>query len=72
MPVEEALEKSKKEVEKKIKFALLDRSMTQKQLSDLLKENRQQINRAIKGDTTPKSKELRRKIYKVLNLKGME
>ena len=48
MPIEEALEETKKEVERKIKFALLDRGMTQKQLSDLIKENRQQVNRAIK------------------------
>lgn len=72
MPIEEALEESKKKVEKTIKFALLNRGMTQKQLSDLIKENRQQVNRAIKGDTTPKSKEIREKIYQVLDLKGMK
>lgn len=69
MPTEEVFETAQKEIEKKIKVALLERGMTQKQLSDLLKENRQQVNRAIKGDTTPKSAELRRKIYQVLNLK---
>lgn len=72
MPIEEALEETKKEVERKIKFALLDRGMTQKQLSDLIKENRQQVNRAIKGDTTPKSKEIRDKIYQLFNIKGMK
>ena len=72
MPIEEALEETKKEVERKIKFALLDRGMTQKQLSDLIKENRQQVNRAIKGDTTPKSKEIRNKIYQLFNIKGMK
>ena len=70
MPIEEALEETKKEVERKIKFALLDRGMTQKQLSDLIKENRQQVNRAIKGDTTPKSKEIRDKIYQLFNIQG--
>ena len=70
--IEEALEETKKEVERKIKFALLDRGMTQKQLSDLIKENRQQVNRAIKGDTTPKSKEIRDKIYQLFNIKGMK
>lgn len=70
MPIEEALEETKKEVERKIKFALLDRGMTQKQLSDLINENRQQVNRAIKGDTTPKSKEIRNKIYQLFNIKG--
>lgn len=48
MPIEEALEETKKEVERKIKFALLDRGMTQKQLSDLINENRQQVNRLLK------------------------
>jgi len=72
MPIEEALEETKKEVERKIKFALLDRGMTQKQLSDLINENRQQVNRAIKGDTTPKSKEIRNKIYQLFNIKGMK
>lgn len=72
MPIEEALEEKKKEVERKIKFALLDRGMTQKQLSDLINENRQQVNRAIKGDTTPKSKEIRNKIYQLFNIKGMK
>ena len=72
MPIEEALEETKKEVERKIKFALLDRGMTQKQLSDLIKENRQQVNRAIKGDTTPKSKGIRDKIYQLFNIKGMK
>lgn len=72
MPIEDALEETKKEVERKIKFALLDRGMTQKQLSDLINENRQQVNRAIKGDTTPKSKEIRNKIYQLFNIKGMK
>lgn len=72
MSIEEALEETKKEVERKIKFALLDRGMTQKQLSDLINENRQQVNRAIKGDTTPKSKEIRNKIYQLFNIKGMK
>lgn len=72
MPIEEALEETKKEVERKIKFALLDRGMTQKQLSDLINENRQQVNRAIKGDTTPKSREIRNKIYQLFNIKGMK
>lgn len=72
MQIEEALEETKKEVERKIKFALLDRGMTQKQLSDLINENRQQVNRAIKGDTTPKSKEIRNKIYQLFNIKGMK
>lgn len=68
MPSEETLEISQKEIEKKIKMALLKRDMTQRELSDLLKVNRQQVNRAIKGDTAPKSTKLRARIYKILGL----
>ena len=72
MPIEEALAESRKNLEKKIKIALLDRGMTQKELSKLIKENPQQVNRAIKGDSAPKSIELRKKIYQILNLEGMK
>lgn len=72
MPIEDALAESSKAMERKIKIALLERNMTQRELSRLIKENPQQVNRAIKGDTAPKSRELRDKIYKVLNLKGMK
>lgn len=72
MPIEDALAESSKAMERKIKIALLERNMTQRELSRLIKENPQQVNRAIKGDTAPKSRKLRDKIYKVLNLKGMK
>lgn len=72
MPIEEALVESRKNLEKKIKIALLDRGMTQKELSKLIKENPQQVNRAIKGDSAPKSIELRKKIYQILNIEGMK
>ena len=69
MPVEEKLEEAKKQVESSIKMALLKKNMSQAQLADLLGENRTRINLAIKGNTNPKSIEIRKKIYKVL---GME
>lgn len=72
MPIEDALAEASKAMERKIKIALLERNMTQRELSRLIKENPQQVNRAIKGDTAPKSKELREKICTVLNLKGMK
>lgn len=69
MPVEERLEEAKKQVERQIKLGLLNKNMTQAQLADLLGESRTRINLAIKGNTNPKSIEIRKKIYKVL---GME
>lgn len=38
------------------------------ELSRLLNINRQQVNRAIKGDNSPKAVEIRKKIYRVLNM----
>lgn len=67
--LEALLENQKNEVEKRIKIELLERGWTQKKLSDLIGENRAMVNRAIKGDTTPRSIEIRSKIFEVLNLK---
>lgn len=68
MPVEQTLEQSTAAVEKKIKMRLLERSMSQVELSDLIKENPQSVNRAIKGWTNHKSVEIRKKIYRVLGM----
>ena len=68
MPVENELEKATADVERNIKMKLLERGMTQAELSRLLNINRQQVNRAIKGDNLPKSVEIRKKIYRVLDM----
>ncbi|MCT3200954.1 transcriptional regulator [Limosilactobacillus reuteri] len=68
MPIEQTLEQSAADVEKKIKLRLLERSMSQVELSNLIKENPQSVNRAIKGWTNPKSVTIRKKIYRVLNM----
>jgi len=68
MPVEQTLEQSAATVEKKIKLRLIERSMSQVELSNLIKENPQSVNRAIKGWTNPKSVEIRKKIYRVLGM----
>ena len=69
MPVEEKLEEAKKQVERQIKMALLKKNMTQAELAELIGESRQDINKAVKGGTSPKDQMIRKKIYKVL---GME
>lgn len=56
------------EIERSTKVALLDRDMTQKELAELIHANPQQLNRAIKGDMTPKSRELHEQVARVLNL----
>lgn len=68
MPVENELEKATADVEHNIKVKLLDRHMTQAELSRLLNINRQQVNRAIKGDNTPRAIDIRKKIYRVLDM----
>lgn len=68
MPVEQALEKTTANVERQIKMKLLERSMTQVELSNLIAENPQSVNRAIHGANNPKSIEIRKKIYRVLDM----
>lgn len=69
MPIEEKLANAKKQVERQIKMELLDKNMTQTELADLIGETRANVNLAIKGNTNPKSIEIRKKIYKVLGMK---
>ena len=70
---EQALLTSAKEVEKEIKTALLDKDMSQKELTELIGEkSTPQVNRAIKGDMSPKSIRIREKIYTVLNIEEQE
>lgn len=66
---EETLIKGAQSIKVKIKMALIQREMTQVELSKLLQENPQQVNRAISGDMSPKSLEIRQKVYKVLGIK---
>ncbi|GAX04590.1 hypothetical protein IWT140_02232 [Secundilactobacillus pentosiphilus] len=63
---EEMILNSVRENEKKIKRALLDRDMTQVELSKLLSVNPQVLNRAIHGDMSPRSIEIRQQVKKVL------
>lgn len=69
MSIEEKLEEAKEAVERQIKIALIQNSMTQAKLAKLIGESRQDVNRAVKGGTLPKDKMIRRKIYKVLGMK---
>lgn len=69
MSIEKKLEEAKKAVERQIKMALIQNSMTQAELAELIGESRQDINKAVKGGTLPKDQMIRKKIYKVLGIK---
>ena len=68
MPVEQELERATQQVEHAITKKLEERKMTQAELSRLISENRTQVNRAIHGVNDPKSKAIRKKIYRVLDM----
>lgn len=69
MPIEEKLEDAKKQVERQIKMALLKKNMTQADIANITGESRSEVNKAVKGNTSPHSTKLRKTIYKIL---GME
>lgn len=51
-----------------IKIALFKKHMSQVELAGLINEGPQQLSRAIHGDMQPKSKEIRQKVYRVLDI----
>ncbi|WP_288532030.1 transcriptional regulator [uncultured Secundilactobacillus sp.] len=65
---EEILANGAHEIKRKIKGALLDRDMTQVELAGMLKVNPQVLNRAIHGDMSPRSIEIREQVYKLLGI----
>ena len=69
MKAEEQLEQARKAVERQIKMALVQKPMTQAELAKLIGESRLEINKAVKGGTSPKDLMIRKKIYKVLDMK---
>ena len=68
MPIEEKLQSAAKEIERKIKLALIEQNMTQADLADITRESRSEINKAVKGNNSRHSTELRKKIYKILGV----
>ena len=66
---EEQLAKAALDVEKTFKIALLDQGITQKELAKIINTTPTQVNIAIKGDTTPKSRKLREQMMGILHIK---
>ena len=67
--VEEQLINVAKEVSKRIKIALIEKGLSQVDLARILDVGTPQLNRAIKGNLSPKSIEIRKRIYHLLDIK---
>jgi len=65
---EEMLVEGIKENSKRIKVTLVQRGMTQVELAHILSANPQVLNRAIQGDMSPRSLQLRKRINQVLGI----
>ena len=65
---EEKLNQATSEISKQIKIALIKKGITQVDLARVINVSPPQLNRAIKGDPTPKSKRIRQKIYHFLEM----
>lgn len=69
---DEKLVAAAKETEKQIKVGLIKLGLQQKELAKVLNESTTQVNRAIKGDMSPKSMYIRRKIYIIFEKEGVK
>lgn len=69
---DEKLVSAAKETEKQIKIGLLKLGLQQKELAKVINESTPQINRAIKGDISPKSMIIRNKIYTLFKNEGVK
>ena len=69
---DEKLVSAAKETEKQIKIGLLKLGLQQKELAKVIDEKTPQINRAIKGDISPKSMVIRDKIYTLFRNEGVK
>lgn len=59
-----------KAITNRIKMRLLEKDMTQVELASLINEKPVQLNRAIHADMSPKSVEIRQKVYRVLDIQN--
>ncbi|RHW46123.1 XRE family transcriptional regulator [Bombilactobacillus bombi] len=56
------------QIETKFKIALLTHHITQREMASMLGTGPQQVNRAIHGDMSPLSRNLRNKMKHILNI----
>lgn len=62
------IDKASRECEIQFKIALVKHNLTQREMATMLGTGPQQINRAIKGDTSPLSKRIREKMQNILGI----
>lgn len=66
---EEAIVEGINQIKSSIKVALFQRNMKQNELAQLIGEGEPQVSQAIRGDMSPQSRAIRKKIYKILDIK---
>ena len=66
--LDQSLEENAKKCEIRFKVALLEHQINQREMATKLGTGPQQVNRAIKGDTSPMSRKLRDKMKKILDI----
>lgn len=66
---EEQLTKAAFDLKKAYKIAFLEQNITQKEVAKQLHTTSQQLGRAIRGDMTPRSHELREQMAEILHMK---
>nr|WP_283775650.1 helix-turn-helix transcriptional regulator [Lactobacillus johnsonii] len=49
---------------------MIERDLTQAQVARSLKVSRDAVSRAISGDSKPQSREIRKRLYKILGMEG--
>lgn len=69
MPVEEVkLNEAVSNLEKSIKKRMIERNFTQIELAKMIGVGRSSVSTAISGGSSPKSKMIRKKLYKILEM----
>lgn len=68
MSGEQQLMKTAEELKMEFKIALLKRHMTQKEIGKMLGVKEPQISRAIAGESSPKSRQLRAQMKRILDI----
>ncbi len=67
--IEEQQEALKRKIKKRIKDEMWERDdMKQRELAEMIGEGESQTNRAINGESSPKSKTIRNKIFTLFNI----
>lgn len=68
MPLEEELDKVRTRMEKTFKTQIIEKGFTQAELAKMLHVSRPSMSLAISGATNPQSVEIRKQLYKILDL----